>query len=101
MATPIAHKGVTVGAKALAMTLIDLFTDQKLLDDSWDYFKNVQSKDVKYTSFVDAKTPPAIHLNSKIMEKFKPELKKYYYDPSKYNTYLDQLGIKYPTLEKK
>ena len=25
-------------------------------------------------------------------------MKKYYYDPSKYPTYLDQLGIKYPTL---
>jgi len=28
------------------------------------------------------------------------QLKKFYYDPSKYNTYLEQLGIKYPTLEK-
>jgi aminobenzoyl-glutamate utilization protein B len=35
------------------------------------------------------------------MEKFRPELKKYYYDPTKYNTYLEQLGITYPTLEKK
>ena len=25
-------------------------------------------------------------------------MKKFYYDPSKYPTYLDQLGIKYPTL---
>jgi len=25
-------------------------------------------------------------------------MKKYYYDPSKYPTYLDQLGIKYPTV---
>jgi aminobenzoyl-glutamate utilization protein B len=34
------------------------------------------------------------------MERYRPELKKFYYDPSKYNTYLEQLGIKYPTLEK-
>ena len=27
--------------------------------------------------------------------------KKYYYDPSKYKTYLEQLGITYPTVEKK
>lgn len=101
MATPIAHKGAVYGAKALALTLVDLFTQPKILDDSWDYFKNVQTKETKYIPFVDAKTAPAIHLNSKIMEKFKPELKKYYYDPSKYDTYLDQLGIKYPTLEKK
>jgi aminobenzoyl-glutamate utilization protein B len=25
-------------------------------------------------------------------------MKKYYYDPSRYKTYLDQLGIKYPTV---
>ena len=25
-------------------------------------------------------------------------MKKYYYDPSKYKTYLEQLGITYPTL---
>jgi aminobenzoyl-glutamate utilization protein B len=25
-------------------------------------------------------------------------MEKYYYDPAKYPTYLDQLGIKYPTL---
>jgi aminobenzoyl-glutamate utilization protein B len=31
------------------------------------------------------------------MTKYRPELKKYYYDPTKY-TYLDQLGIKYPTI---
>jgi aminobenzoyl-glutamate utilization protein B len=33
-----------------------------------------------------------------LTEKFKPELSKYYYDPTKYKTYLEQLGIKYPTL---
>ncbi|MCC7415725.1 MAG: hypothetical protein IT176_01190, partial [Acidobacteria bacterium] len=30
------------------------------------------------------------------MDKFRPELKKYYYDPTKYKTYLEQLGIQYP-----
>ena len=32
------------------------------------------------------------------MAKYRPEMKKYYYDPTKYKTYLDQLGIKYPTV---
>ncbi len=31
------------------------------------------------------------------MARYRPEMKKYYYDPSKSKTYLDQLGIKYPT----
>jgi aminobenzoyl-glutamate utilization protein B len=25
-------------------------------------------------------------------------MRKYYYDPTKYKTYLDQLGISYPTV---
>jgi aminobenzoyl-glutamate utilization protein B len=27
-------------------------------------------------------------------------MKKFYYDPTKYKSYLDQLGIKYPTVVK-
>ena len=101
MATPIAHKGVVAGTKVVAATLIDMLMDPKIIADGWDYFKNVQTKDVKYTPFLDAKTPPATHLNTNIMNEFRPKLKKFYYDPTKYNTYLEQLGIKYPTLEQK
>jgi aminobenzoyl-glutamate utilization protein B len=32
------------------------------------------------------------------MEKFRPELRKLYIDPSKFKTYLEQLGITYPTV---
>ena len=41
---------------------------------------------------------PAIWLNEKIMEQYRPKQKPLYYDPSKYDTYLEQLGIKYPTV---
>jgi aminobenzoyl-glutamate utilization protein B len=101
MATPIAHKGVIAGAKALSATLMDMLTDPKIIKDAWDYFTNVQTKEVKYIPFVEANTPPAIHLNQKTMETFRPLLKKYYYDPSKYKTYLEQLGIEYPQLKPK
>lgn len=33
------------------------------------------------------------------MARFAPELKKFYYDPSKYKTYMEQLGIAYPTFK--
>jgi len=101
MATPIAHKGVVSGSKVVAATLLDMFTNPTIIEKAWDYHKNVQTKDVKYIPFVEANTPPAIHLNKKIMDQFRPQLKKYYYDPSKYKTYLEQLGIQYPQLEKK
>ena len=101
MATPIAHKGTLAGAKVTALTLIDLFTNPKVLADAKDYFKNVQTKDTHYIPFITDKDPAAIYLNKEIMERYRPEMKKYYYDPVKYKTYLDQLGITYPTLEKK
>jgi aminobenzoyl-glutamate utilization protein B len=101
MATPIAHKGVLAGSKVIAATLLDMLTNPKSITDAWDYYKNVQTKEVKYIPFVEATTPPATHLNKKTMDQFKPLLKKYYYDPSKYKTYLEQLGIQYPQVEKK
>ncbi len=100
MATPIAHKGVVSGGKVVAATLIDMLTNPKIIVDAWAYYNNVQTKDVKYIPFVEKDTPPAIFLNTKIMERFRPQLRKFYYDPSKYNSYLEQLGIVYPRVEK-
>ncbi len=98
MATPIAHKGIIAGAKTEAMTLVDLFLNPELIAASWDYYKNEQTKEIQYTPLVGPKDFPATYLNKEIMEKFKPQLKQYYYNPVKYKTYLDQLGITYPTL---
>lgn len=101
MATPLAHKGTLAGAKATALTLIDFFTNPKIIADAKDYFVNVQTKNTHYIPFISQNDPPAIYLNKETMEKYRPEMRKYYYDPSKYKSYLEQLGIQYPTLEKK
>ncbi|MDR1990454.1 MAG: amidohydrolase [Acidobacteriaceae bacterium] len=98
MATPIAHKGTTAGAKAQAMEVLDLMTRPDLVSAAWDYFKNVQTKDHKYIPLLRAEDKPAIWLNKATMEKYRPEMKKYYYDATKYKTYLEQLGITYPTV---
>jgi len=98
MATPIAHKGVVAGAKVQAMTVLDLMTKQTVITQAWDYFRNVQTKDIKYFPLMRAEDQPATWLNKAIMDKYRPEMRKYYYDPTKYKTYLDQLGIKYPTV---
>ncbi len=99
MATPIAHKGVTAGAKVQAMTMIDLLLKPELVQQAWDYFQNVQTKDQKYEPLIRPQDKPAIDLNRAIMEKYRPQMKKYYYAPSRYRTYLEQLGIKYPTVK--
>jgi aminobenzoyl-glutamate utilization protein B len=98
MATPIAHKGATAGAKAQAMTMLDILTRPELVDEAWTYFRTVQTKNRKYTPFITEKDPPAIWLNKATLDKYRPEMKKYYYDPTKYKTYLEQLGIAYPTV---
>ena len=97
-ATPIAHKGVVAGAKVQAMTVLDLLTKPELVTQAWDYFNNVQTKDVKYIPFITKDTPPPTHLNTEILAKYREQMRKYYYDPTKYSTYLEQLGIKYPTV---
>ena len=97
-ATPIAHKGVVAGAKVQAMTVLDLMTRPELIKGAWDYFNNVQTKETKYIPLIAKDTPPAIHLNKEILEKYRDQMRKYYYDPTRFPTYLDQLGIKYPTV---
>ena len=98
MATPIAHKGATVGAKVMAQTVLDLLLTPKLVEDAWGYFKNVQTKEIKYTSFLRPQDEPGVWLNKEIMDEYRPEMRKYYYDPSRHDTYLEQLGITYPTV---
>jgi aminobenzoyl-glutamate utilization protein B len=100
MATPIAHKGVMAGAKAQAMTLLDILTKPEVVTAAWDYFRNVQTATQKYTPLLRPDDKPAIELNKATMDKFRPEMRKYYYDSTKYKTYLEQLGIKYPTVRK-
>jgi aminobenzoyl-glutamate utilization protein B len=98
MATPIAHKGAVAGGKATAMTVLDLFTTPDLLVAAKDYFQNVQLKDMKYDPVLTPEDKPGIHLNKDLMEKLRPEMSKYYYDPKKYRSYLEQLGIRYPNV---
>lgn len=98
MATPIAHKGVVAGAKAEAMTLIDFFLKPELVDQAWEYFRKEQGMKQEYIPMVTEDDEPAIYLNTEIMQEFRPQLEKFYYDETKYDTYLEQLGIEYPTV---
>ena len=99
MATPIAHKGVTAGAKVQAMTILDLVVRPELVEQAWTYFRDVQTKDTKYEPLIRTQDQPAIWLNKGTMEKYRTEMKKYYYDPSRFKTYLEQLNITYPTVK--
>jgi aminobenzoyl-glutamate utilization protein B len=100
MATPIAHKGVVVAAKAVAMTILDLATTPKIIADAKAYQQDVQFKSDKYDPLLTPEDKPAIWLNADIMGKMRPQLEKFYYDPAKYKSYLEQLGINYEDFAK-
>lgn len=101
MATPIAHKGSAVGAKVQAATALDFMLKPELVEQAWKYFKELQTKDLQYKPLISDTDQPAIELNSEKMARYREEMRKYYYNPAKYGTYLEQLGIQYPTVLKK
>ncbi len=98
MATPISHKGSTAGAIAHAMTALDLLLKPELLTAAKAYFAE-QTKTTKWQSLVPAGTPPPAYLNKEKMDRVRPQLEKLYYNPAKYATYLEQLGLQYPTVK--
>jgi aminobenzoyl-glutamate utilization protein B len=99
MATPIAHKGVVAGAEVVAGSVLDLLLQPERVAEAKRYFNEVQCKDQRYQPFIGAEDKPPLDLNQVAMDKFRPLQKQFYYDPAKYDTYLDQLGVVYPTLE--
>jgi aminobenzoyl-glutamate utilization protein B len=99
MATPIAHKGVTAGAQVEAMTLIDMLTKPEVIKEAWDYFNDEQTKETKYKPMIEANTAAPIYLNKEIDNYYRPELKKFFYNEKKYKSYLEQLGVRYPTIK--
>ena len=83
MATPIAHKGVVAGAKVQAMTMLDILTKPELVDVGWDYFqRRARPRSRRYVPFIARGHAAATWLNTAILESYRPEMKKFYYDPS-------------------
>ena len=99
MATPIAHKGANAGAKVVAMTVLDFLLKPEELDEAKNYFENIQKKETEYKPMISENDPPATYLNVDIMERYKNKLKEFYFDETKYDTYLEQLGIEYPVIK--
>jgi aminobenzoyl-glutamate utilization protein B len=99
MATPVAHKGVTAGAKVQALTLIDLLMKPEVVEAAKAYFAE-QTSDRKYEPLIRPQDQPAIDLNAAIMARYREKMRPFYFDPTRFKTYLEQLGIEYPTIKK-
>jgi aminobenzoyl-glutamate utilization protein B len=100
MATPIAHKGANYGSRVIALTAMEVVTSPELVEEAWKYHREVTTKDYTWESLIPEGTEPPIFLNAEKMEKYRPLLEPLRYDPSRFDTYLEQLGIAWPTLEK-
>jgi len=79
--------------------MLDLISDDELVDDAWTYFREEQTANETYVPFIGPDDPPAIEKNAQIMNTYREKMREFYYDPSRYDTYLEQLGIDYPQLE--
>jgi aminobenzoyl-glutamate utilization protein B len=98
MATPVAHKGATAGAKVIAATLLDLLQNAELRDATWRYYREEQLQDVTYEPFIGPEDEPPTEKNAATMAEFRDRLRPLYYDASRHRTYLEQLGVRYPQL---
>ena len=79
------------------MTAIDLLLKPELLAAARQYFAE-QTRGTKWQSLMPEGTTAPADLNKEKMERFRPELRKLRYDPAKYKSYMEQLGIHYPTV---
>ncbi|WP_443189676.1 amidohydrolase [Novosphingobium sp. Rr 2-17] len=95
MATPIAHKGTVAGAKAVALTILDIVTTPELVTDAKAWFRDVQLKEQAYDPLIAPADMPAIDRNARTMAQVRPTMAKRYYQPDKFETYLQQLGVDY------
>jgi len=100
MATPMAHKGANYGSRVIAMTAIAVASDPELVEEAWRYHREVTTKDYTWESLIPAGTEPPIHLNAEKMERYRPLIEPFIYDETRFDTYLEQLGVTYPTLAK-
>jgi aminobenzoyl-glutamate utilization protein B len=98
MATPIAHKGGVAGARVMARTALQLFMQPELVEQAWTYFREEQDAEARYKPFITADDPAPIDLNAAIDAQFRPLLEPFYYDETRFDSYLEQLGVTYPTV---
>jgi len=73
----IAHKGMVTGAKVLAASILDLMTRPDLLQRARLEFDQAV-KATPYFAVLPPDAKPPLDLNRAIMERFRPEMRKFY-----------------------
>ena len=73
----IAHKGMVIGAKVLAASVLDLMTSPELRADAKKQF-DTDTQDSKYFTLLPPEAKPPPDLNRAMMEQFRPAMSKLY-----------------------
>ena len=82
----------------MAASMLDLLQGPALVEDAWRYFREEQTAEETYVPFITEDDRPATEKNAEIMAQYRERLREFYYDSSRFPTYLEQLGIEYPQL---
>ena len=78
--SPVAHKGLTAGAKVLALSAFDLLTEGEFLTKIKEEFAELKLKR-PYKTFLPEGAQPPLGLNTERMEKYRREMEKFYSNP--------------------
>ena len=78
--TSIAHKGITVGAKAAAFTAYDLLTNPDRLAAIRKEFEEY-AKEHPYKSFLPGDVEPPLGWNAELMSKYRGKMEEFYSEP--------------------
>lgn len=77
LATSIAHKGAVAGAKVMAASVIECFSNSAVVDEAKRTFKE-ELGGAEYWSLLPPGQKPPVTLNRGTMEKFRPLMAAYY-----------------------
>jgi aminobenzoyl-glutamate utilization protein B len=77
LATSIAHKGAVAGAKAMASSVVECFTNPVRVDEAKQVYQQ-ELGNRAYSSLLPEGQKPPTHLNRDTMEKFRPLMQKHY-----------------------
>jgi aminobenzoyl-glutamate utilization protein B len=73
----IAHKGMVAGATAMAGSILDFLTKPELVKQARSEFEKT-TNDMKYFEVLPADAKPPLDLNKDTMERYRPEMSKFY-----------------------
>jgi aminobenzoyl-glutamate utilization protein B len=98
-ATPLAHNGISAGAKVLVGAALDLMTSPETVAAIKADFAAQLARYPKWKSMIPPDAEPPIHLNTAEMGRYREALKPYEYNPKSKQTYLQFMKVAYPPAE--